>query len=131
MGHHRHNSETTDGTYVSQQEYIINVTRYEQGFLIMDFSERMKAALYPWYFDMKKQGKITQHEVIPNEYTNNHMVRMDKLNLDLYPEVRHKVASELRQILQWWTRMPLRHTSTFGLRVYRRDAMLIDHLDRA
>eukprot|EP00037_Helgoeca_nana_P000037 m.19830 g.19830 ORF g.19830 m.19830 type:complete len:173 (+) comp10048_c1_seq1:1-519(+) len=32
--------------------------------------------------------------------------------------------------MQWWTQMRLRHTSTYGVRVYRRDAMLINHVDR-
>ena len=37
---------------------------------------------------------------------------------------------ELRDILQWWTGLRLKHTSTFGIRVYRRGSMLIDHVDR-
>ena len=36
----------------------------------------------------------------------------------------------MQQVLQWWTKMRLRHTSTFGVRVYRRGSMLIDHVDR-
>ena len=29
-----------------------------------------------------------------------------------------------------WCNMRLRHTSTYGVRIYRRDSMLIDHVDR-
>ena len=36
----------------------------------------------------------------------------------------------MREILQWWTGLELVHTSTFGVRVYRRGSMLIDHVDR-
>jgi hypothetical protein len=39
-------------------------------------------------------------------------------------------VKEMQQVLQWWTKMRLRHTSTFGVRVYRRDSMLINHVDR-
>jgi prolyl 4-hydroxylase len=56
-------------------------------------------------------------------------VKLDKIDLDTNGEVHLGLIREMREILQWWCKMKLRHTSTFGLRIYRRDSMLINHLD--
>merc|ERR1719414_1424123 len=34
------------------------------------------------------------------------------------------------EVMEWWTKTHLRHSETFGVRVYRRGSMLVDHLDR-
>ena len=70
------------------------------------------------------------HGVIPGGYTNNDKVLIDKVNLDEFPATHRAIVRELRDILQWWTGLRLKHTSTFGIRVYRRGSMLIDHVDR-
>ena len=55
--------------------------------------------------------------VIPGGYTNNDKVLIDKVNLDRC--ATRAIVRELRDILQWWTSLRLKHTSTFGT-VYRR-----------
>merc|ERR1712224_818967 len=36
----------------------------------------------------------------------------------------------MQDILEWWTGMSLVHSATYGIRIYKRDAMLINHVDR-
>ena len=55
---------------------------------------------------------------------------MHKLNLDFYPAMRAIIAKEMQSVMQWWCKMHLRHTSTYGVRVYHRGSMLINHVDR-
>merc|ERR1712151_617237 len=56
---------------------------------------------------------------------------MDKLSLGVgQTNVLVDIVSEMKEVLQWWTKQHLKHTMTFGLRVYRRGSMLINHLDR-
>jgi len=71
------------------------------------------------------------HDTIPGGYTNNDVVKIDKIDLDRFPHVQQAIVREMREILEWWTRgIKLKHTSTFGVRVYRRDSVLINHVDR-
>ena len=44
--------------------------------------------------------------------------------------VRKLITDEMQSILEWWTMLQLRHTSTYGVRVYHRGSMLINHVDR-
>ena len=37
----------------------------------------------------------------------------------------------MQDILEWWTGRRLVHTSTFGVRIYHRDSMLINHVSGA
>lgn len=55
---------------------------------------------------------------------------MSKLNLDKYPNVRMTIVKEMQQIMQWWTQARVKHTSTYGVRIYHRGSMLINHVDR-
>ena len=61
-------------------------------------------------------------------YTNNHKVSMSLIDLDREGDVHLGLVREMREVLQWWCQMKLRHTSTFGLRIYKRGSMLINHL---
>jgi hypothetical protein len=73
---------------------------------------------------------MSPHEQVPGGYMNENKIHMHRLNLDFYGEMRMAVVKEMQNIMQWWTQMKVRHTSTYGVRIYRRDAMLIDHVDR-
>jgi hypothetical protein len=75
-------------------------------------------------------SRINLAGVISGGYTNSHKILMDKIDLDKFPDIHLCIIKEMSQVLQWWTKMKLRHTSTFGLRIYRRDSMLINHIDR-
>lgn len=95
----------------------------------MNMTERLRSLLLPFYDERKKDSMIP-HGVIAGGYTNNHIVDFDKIDLDRFRQVHREIVKEMKQVLQWWTRLRLKHTSTFGIRIYRRDSMLIDHVDR-
>lgn len=116
-----------DDSYVSHISKIPHLTK-EGGYLHMRMTDHMIKSLLPWYRNNTKELK--NHEPVAGDYLNVHAVPIDKLNLDSFPEVRHEVIKEMQQVLQWWTNKQLKHTSTFGVRVYRRGSMLINHVDR-
>jgi len=125
--------DTVDHGYSRHIPQIPRLTN-GKGYLKMSFTQRMKEVLLPWYALHKKdapQDAVERHEPIPGGYTNSHVVTMSKLNLDNYRDIQRVVASELQRILEWWTGRRLAHTSTFGIRIYHRGSMLINHVDRA
>jgi hypothetical protein len=119
---------TVDHTYVDQINRIPKVTA-GPGYAKMSFTQPMHDALTEWYA-ARRHDSMKPHGVIPGGYTNNDHVLIDKVNLDHFPETHGAVLREMREILQWWTGLRLKHTSTFGVRVYRRGSSLIDHVDR-
>lgn len=128
FAHGRNAYQTIDNSYVSHIPKIIKLTQ-GSGLLKMSMTDNMKNILKTFWQDEK--SKMTKHEVIPGAYANDNVVKMDKLDLDKYPGVRHQLVREMKDVLQWWTKRHLKHTSTFGVRIYRRDSMLINHVDRA
>jgi len=98
------------------------------GILLMNQTEYMRTSLEEWF--EKEKGNLADHGVVPGGYTNTHKIGIQKLSLDLYPAMHSIVVAEMRQVLQWWTGQRLKHTSTFGLREYKRGSMLINHVDR-
>lgn len=108
---------------------IMNVSSYDKGYLKMQMTDKLKEILYPWYAERKKDSMF-KHEPIAGGYTNNHKVGMSKINLDNFPEQHSGIVKEMQAVLQWWSKMKLKHTATFGARVYRRGSMLVNHVDR-
>merc|ERR1719410_2444165 len=96
----------------------------------MNMTDTMKTMLFEWYDRETKAGELEVHEPVSGGYTNTHVVEIEKLNLDKYPEIHNGIVNEMREVLQWWTSQRLKHTSTFGLRLYKRGSMLINHIDR-
>ena len=83
------------------------------------------------FFDRTYHSEFTtSHGIIPGEFTNIKAVPMDKIELDDFPNLKLEIIEEMRLILEEWTEQRLKHTSTFGIRVYKRDAMLINHVDQ-
>jgi hypothetical protein len=119
--------ETVDTGYVSQIPIMPRVSD-GPGFLKMSFSPRLREVLA--WFAQAKQTNMTRASIVPGHYTNNHIHRFDEVNLDHFPDIHRLIKVEMRDILQWWTKMLLKHTDTFGVRVYRRESMLINHVDR-
>lgn len=117
---------TVDSSYVSQIPKIPQLTT--RGYHKMNFTEPLRF-LVDWY--NSEQKSIIRHDVVPGGYTNNDKVPIDKINLDQFPVIHGRIVREMRAILQWWTGMKLKHTSTFGVRIYRRGSCLINHVDRA
>jgi len=118
---------TIDTIYRPQIKHIPNVSDYEQGYLKMQMTDKLKGLL-KFYTESKHRTKT--HDFVPGYFTNNHEVPMDILDINEFRDIRLMIIDEMRQVLQWWTKQELKHTTSFGLRVYKRDAMLINHLDR-
>mmetsp|Transcript_115916 Transcript_115916/g.322770 ORF Transcript_115916/g.322770 Transcript_115916/m.322770 type:complete len:432 (+) Transcript_115916:57-1352(+) len=121
--------QTEDHLFANQQGFIMNVTNYEGGYLKMEMTDGIKKALYPWY-EQRLKDAVIRHGVIPGGFSNNHIVEFDKIELTKYPAVMQVIVNEMKQVLEWWTKMRLKHSTTFGIRIYRRDSMLVNHLDR-
>jgi len=119
---------TVDDTYVAQIPRIPRVT-LSPGYQKMSFTQPLRDLLSDWYLQ-RRNDSLKRHGTIPGGYTNNDVVEIDKVNLDEFPAVHRALVREMRQILEWWTGLKLRHTSTFGVRVYRRGSALINHVDR-
>jgi len=124
----RHIGDMTDRGYTDHISAIPRLTN-GPGYLKMNFTKKMRDTLLPFYAE-KKKTSMEQHEPISGGYTNSHVNHFDKVNLDFFPDVHYTVVSEMRKVLQWWVGSRLKHTSTFGIRIYRRQAMLINHVDR-
>jgi len=118
----------TDGGYVQQIPLVPKVGSFGPGYVKMSMPKAMKDALLPWFAATKHAQE--EHEPIPGGYTNVDKVPMSKLNLDHHPNVRMVIIKEMQQVMQWWTQMRVRHTSTYGVRIYKRGSMLINHVDR-
>jgi hypothetical protein len=84
--------EQVDTGYTSQQPYITNVTEYDGGFLKMQMTQKMKDILYPWY-EERLEDSVELHDIIAGGYTNSHKVRMSKIDLDKFPEVKARCCA--------------------------------------
>merc|ERR1719284_2112364 len=78
---------TFDHLWTSQQGRIVNVTRYDEGFLKMEITDYMRSLLYPWYSE-RLQAAVRRHEEIPGFFTNSRAVPMDKIDLQRDLNVR-------------------------------------------
>lgn len=125
--------ETVDKVWSHQIPLIPRISQ-SPGYLKMSFTKRMQEVLLPWYGQHKKGGpqdSVYEHRVIPGGFTNSHTIPMSIVNLDLHPDVKKVVVEEMHQVLEWWTGHQLVPTATFGIRIYHRDSMLINHVDRS
>mmetsp|Transcript_50906 Transcript_50906/g.142458 ORF Transcript_50906/g.142458 Transcript_50906/m.142458 type:complete len:406 (+) Transcript_50906:162-1379(+) len=119
---------TFDFSYTGHIPDMIRVAR-GPGYLKMSFTERLKSLLLPWFSENVKTS-ISFEDPITGGYTNHHIFPTEQVNLDEFPAVRLALIREMRDVLQWWTQQELKHTSTFGARIYRRHTMLLNHVDR-
>jgi len=125
--------DTEDKEWSFNIPKIPRVTTSGPGFLKMSFTKRMNEILLPWYKMHKKGGPrdmVRQHHVIRGGFTNSHTVTMSMLNIP--HKLKLDLIQEMRRVLMWWTGgRPLEETATFGIRIYHRNSMLINHVDRA
>ena len=114
---------------------IPQIPRFSEGkgFLKMDFTKRLKELILPFYEDHKTGGRLDSevvHRTIPGGFTNSHTITMSLIKLDDHPQLHREIIIEMQRILEWWMDRPLRSTATFGIRNYKRESMLINHVDR-
>jgi len=125
----RAEGEQTDTGYVEQIPFIRKLTN-GPGYFRMNMTASMRKTLLDWYHKKKSEGRLKFDEVIPGGYSNSQRINFGQINLDEHQEMRMQIITEMHDVLQWWTNQSLRHTSTFGVRVYPREGMLINHVDR-
>lgn len=125
----RYVGQQLDDAYgLREQHLMFNVTEYDKGYLKMKMTNRLKEILYPW-FDARRVDSVEQEEWIDGGYANDHRYIFDRINLDKHPRVHQQIISEMRHVMEWWTKMKLEHEATYGIRIYRRGAVLMDHID--
>lgn len=97
------------------------------GFLKMNMTTVLKEELLPWYAEAKARPHgMRQEKTVPGGYMNNQndIVQLDWTVLNL-------VKKEMEEVLEWWTNgMDLVDSAIYGTRVYRRGAVLLNHVDR-
>ena len=125
----RAEGEQTDTTYIEQIPYIRKLTE-GAGYLRMNMTDKIKESLLSWYKNKRDAGDVVFDEVVGGGYTNSENKPFGMISLDNHVSVREAIVGEMKQVLQWWTKQSLRHTATYGVRVYPRDAVLINHVDR-
>ena len=125
---HQPVGKQVDTGYTSQIPYIVKLTEPGPGYLRMNMTATLKKVLLGFYKGNKHLVKPT--EVVGGPYTNSHSFPFGFLSLDNYRTVHAAVMREMKEVLQWWTNQSLQHTATYGIRVYPRDSMLINHVDR-
>jgi len=83
-----------------------------------------------WLSESKTSRSYEKAESIAGCYANTHQFPFSRLDLDKFQRIRRGVVAHMKQVLEWWTERPLEHTSTYGMRIYHREAMLLNHVDR-
>merc|ERR1711908_114051 len=94
----------------------------------MTMPKSLREPLLKFYEERKGDAEKRDH--IPGGYTNNDIYPFYHINLDYYQDMHQHIMHEMQPVMEWWTNMTLEHTSTFGIRIYKRHSMLINHVDR-
>jgi len=94
-------------------------------FIKMNMTKYLQNKVIPWYMKAKKKFMVDEGG-IPG-YAEG---PIDIVSLDQHRNVRELITSEMQHVVQWWTAQSLRHTATYGIRVYKREAVLKKHVDR-
>ena len=119
--------QVLDDTYTKWIPHV-PVLSQGPGYLKMNMTRVIHDALLPFY---ATQRVLARHEgTIGGSFANDQLHPFDFLSLDGYMAVRNQVSREMQDVMQWWTNQHLRHTATYGIRIYKRDAMLLNHVDR-
>eukprot|EP00927_Polykrikos_kofoidii_P030582 TRINITY_DN26304_c0_g1_i1.p1 TRINITY_DN26304_c0_g1~~TRINITY_DN26304_c0_g1_i1.p1 ORF type:complete len:427 (-),score=46.28 TRINITY_DN26304_c0_g1_i1:2-1282(-) len=108
-----------------------NIPRLTEGpgFLKMNMTSRLRDLLLPWYHEQVAKGGIETEENDGGNFLNEESVSLQIVSLDNALDLRNKVSDEIQSFLEWWTDRPLQHHATFGARIYRRGAVLLNHVD--
>mmetsp|Transcript_32147 Transcript_32147/g.89552 ORF Transcript_32147/g.89552 Transcript_32147/m.89552 type:complete len:418 (+) Transcript_32147:81-1334(+) len=101
------------------------------GFLKMNMTDLIRRNV-DWYYNKRLQeGDIPTEAIVRTFLHNDDVSPSDHVNLEDLEAVRDMIVTEMRDVLEWWvggwTR--LKHHATYGIRVYKRGAVLINHVD--
>eukprot|EP00658_Telonema_sp_P-2_P066581 TRINITY_DN55570_c0_g1_i1.p1 TRINITY_DN55570_c0_g1~~TRINITY_DN55570_c0_g1_i1.p1 ORF type:complete len:315 (-),score=68.89 TRINITY_DN55570_c0_g1_i1:230-1174(-) len=126
---------------LNQRQAIARRVTQGPGFLKMSIPPSLVAQLFQWrknqshHWEVPRddgytQGGYEHGRIIHGCYTNSHVFPVGHLELGRFDAVREQVIKHAHQVLEWWTGIRLVHSETFGMRIYHRNNMLINHLDR-
>jgi hypothetical protein len=102
------------------------------GYIVLKMPDDVYAALQRVY---DKRGRSQQKEGdIAGHYSNfygrdNDGNAWTMVNLDGFQRERGIISGGVRRVLTWWVGKPLQHEATYGIRVYHRNAVLLNHRD--
>jgi len=113
----------------------------QDGYRMMKFTPSMVKDLLEWYkeeendFDKKVAagtGEYEEPEPVGGGFTNDNKYPFKMVNLDFRQLVKFKAQTAMKAILEWWTNgTRLQHTATYGVRIYPRHALLVNHVDNS
>jgi len=120
---------TEDSDYDSQIPLVPRLSD-GPGYLVMNMTEKLQRLL-PWYASVK-ESSVEPEGYVDGGYLDPGSSKTGTLlvSLDTFYEKRMLVEKEMQDVLEWWTQQQLKHSSTFGIRIYKRGAVLLNHVDR-
>jgi len=122
------------GAYQTEASSEWNAPPFSKGpgYIVLKMPDDVYAAAKKVYKARKKreekEGDIAGH------YSNFYGRDQDgsawtMVNLDGFQKERGIISNGVRSVLTWWVGKPLQHEATYGIRVYHRDAVLLNHRD--
>ena len=106
------------------------IPQFATNYLVLEFPEELRTVI-EWY---KNNRENSNNEIIPGYYSNDkEKGSLSVLSLDHNKPMHKMIQKIMKPILSWWvdeSADDLIFTSLYGVREYRRDAMMLMHLDR-
>eukprot|EP00928_Gymnodinium_smaydae_P024859 TRINITY_DN1999_c0_g2_i1.p1 TRINITY_DN1999_c0_g2~~TRINITY_DN1999_c0_g2_i1.p1 ORF type:complete len:423 (+),score=44.86 TRINITY_DN1999_c0_g2_i1:88-1356(+) len=121
--------DVIDPTHVYQLKDIPKVTAEGPGFVIVKFTPRMNE-VRQWWLDYSAKHGLGKKEILRGGFDQIKSQERYLMRLGNHDKMRSVLYTEVQQILEWWTGLPMEHTSTYGVRTYLRGNVLINHLDK-
>lgn len=120
--------QTVDTGYVNHR---LSIPQFSDGpgYKLTRMPEYLFIKLQNFYNYQQRHKK--HHEPVGGFYMNDRDVPIKKLDLDDYPNYRNLIDQVMKPLLENWCNCNLTHTSTFGIRIYANNSMLVNHVDRA
>jgi hypothetical protein len=122
------------GPYTTETDTDWNAPPFSEGpgYLVVKMPDDVYAAAKKVYQQRtrreEKEGDIAGH--YSNFYgRDNEGNAWTMVNLDGFQRERGIISNGVRSVLTWWVGKPLQHEATYGIRVYHRNAVLLNHRD--
>eukprot|EP00927_Polykrikos_kofoidii_P062869 TRINITY_DN57667_c0_g1_i1.p1 TRINITY_DN57667_c0_g1~~TRINITY_DN57667_c0_g1_i1.p1 ORF type:complete len:310 (+),score=39.93 TRINITY_DN57667_c0_g1_i1:77-1006(+) len=99
------------------------------GFLKMNMTSELRDLVFNYWETNRNTSWVVAEKAIPGGFLNNHAVSTSLLSLDRFIKTRTDIGREVRAVLEWWTERELKIEAVYGVRVYHRGSMLLNHVD--
>ena len=115
-----------------QYQHLIGHIYTNKGYILMSMDPTIKKELV-YFWNNFKHNKVNESK-IEYIYNNNNknanitnVLYLQKYNINLF----NRVNDHIKQLLINWTKKnDIEHTSTYGLREYTNNSVLVSHIDR-